>query len=178
MGFFKKTERKQRKEAFDRITKEALEEQKQEKNQINIETISLEQAKDIVNDLDKISDDSYRGSVSYTIFHKSNTIKLYFFADNDEKNLTKEHIELYKSIIENMNFNDDNIVNELKNYYKIDDYKTIEERFRPISIMIFDGGRTGIVFEDLNAEEGWSDREIVVEIKPDISYFGSVEDYA
>lgn len=165
------------KEIFDNVTKEAVEEQKKNSNKSKLELVSLDQLKKIISDLKELSNGSFRGSISYTIFHKSNAIKLYFFADNDEQELTKEHLDIYNSIIEDMTNNDDNIVNQLKNYYKIDNYETIVERFRPISIMIFDGGHAGIVFEDLNVEEGWSDREIVVEIKPNISYFGSVDDY-
>lgn len=182
MGLFKKMKDKkikeqQKKELLEKHRKMFLDEMQKE-NSKNIKVITLEEATSTMGNL-KFNGSFYIGSIEGIIFDKSDFIKLLLFVDDEtEPQITKEHLETYKHIIENQKTIENDIINELKNNYQISDSNEIKNKFKPNSIMIFGNGNSGIEFDDLDEPRGFSSKNIVVEITPKISYYGSVEDYA
>lgn len=186
MGIFRKikekkeaeSQRKMQQEKDFEILKKTIEEQRVAKPQQEYELISFEKAVSIMGGLEHHTG-YYTGIIESTIFDKKENIELYIY-ENDEigTGLTKKHIKTYKYIIENKKKIENEIVNELKKCYEIEDVKKTKNKFRPSSIIIFSNGSSGMELEDLDEPEGISSRKIVVEITPNISYFGSADDYS
>lgn len=186
MGIFRKMKQKKEAESqrkiqqekdFERL-KKAIEEQRIAKLQQEYESISFEKAVSIMGGLEHYTG-YYIGSIESTIFDKKENIELCVYEDDEiETGLTKEHIKTYKYIIENRKKIENEIVNELEKCYEIEDIEKTKNKFRPTSIIIFSNGNSGMEFDDLDEPEGISSKKIVVEITPNISYFGSVDDYS
>lgn len=121
-------------------------------------------------------DNLWRGTTEIGLFGEIRTIKLYIYIDYDEpigsiqesayRQFLSKRIEIEKSV-----------ETELYNAYNLDKSFCLKDRFVPDKFHIHPDGRCGISFMDKNADEGFSDQYIVVSIIPDVSYFGSEDDY-
>ncbi|MBD5111516.1 MAG: hypothetical protein HDT42_03140 [Ruminococcaceae bacterium] len=59
----------------------------------------------------------------------------------------------------------------------MDDDSLLITRFIPILLTLGPKGECGLAFRDFDKPEGWSTAEIVVEIFPEVKYFGDLVGY-
>lgn len=108
------------------------------------EAVKLEDAISTMGNLE-YNGSLYEGRIESTIFGKIDNIKLYVYVDDEtDPNITKAQLETYKHIIENRKNIENDIIKELEKNYKIEDVEKIKTKFKPISIMIFSNGNSGM----------------------------------
>lgn len=121
-------------------------------------------------------DNLWRGTTEIGLFGEIQTIKLYIYIDYDEPIRTIQESAYNQFLAKRIEI-EKSVETELRNAYHLDESFRLEKRFVPDKFHIHPDGRCGISFMDKNADEGFSDQYIVVSIIPDISYFGSEDDY-
>ena len=84
---------------------------------------------------------------------------------------------LYKQYSSNKEDLDKKIVNELVKHYELKDENAAYSRFEPKWLYLFENGSSGLTFLDKEIDEGWSDQYIVVEITPELCWYGPEEEY-
>ena len=111
------------------------------------------------------------------MFERAFEIDLYLYVDDDQKTDITAQLESYRYYRENMEEINSLALKELSGYYKLDNDMDLEKRFRPTTLIIFPNGDVGLSFRDMTEIRGSSCAQMVVELLPKVSFFGSEDDY-
>ena len=88
-----------------------------------------------------------------------------------------EQEEAFREYLSRKNELDVLIASELRKWYGLDESFDLWERFILNRILIHSGGDFGFSFIDTNAPEVRSDRDMVVTVLPEVSFFGDEDDF-
>ncbi len=118
----------------------------------------------------------WKGHIKFELFGKISTVKVLINTEEHDA-VEPEQEEAFLEYISRKEELDALIASELRKGYDLDESFDLCERFELNCILIHSGGDFGFSFIDNNAPEGRSDRDVVVTVIPEVSYFGSEEDY-
>jgi hypothetical protein len=116
------------------------------------------------------------GNMEIEFFGKKNTLDVIIDTEEHEPVETEQE-EAFREYLSRKEELDARIISELRKGYGLDESFDLCERFELNKLLIHSGGDFGFSFIDHNAPEGRSDRDVVVTVLPEVSYFSSEEDY-
>ena len=118
----------------------------------------------------------WKGHIEIEFFGTKSTVKV-LIETEDYEPVEPEQEEAFREYLSRKEELDALIISELRKGYGLDESFNLCERFELTKLLIHSGGDFGFSFIDHNAEEGWSDRDIVVTVLPEVSYFGDEDDF-
>lgn len=118
----------------------------------------------------------WKGNMYLEFFGKKYTVVVLIDTEDYEP-VEPEQEEAFREYLSRKEELDALIASELRKGYGLDESFDLWDRFEFNKILIHSGGDFGFSFIDHNAPEGRSDRDIVVTVIPEVSYFSSEEDF-
>lgn len=118
----------------------------------------------------------WKGHIEIGLFGKKNTVKVLIDTEDNEP-VEPEQEEAFREYLSRKEELDALIISELRKGYGLDENFDLCKRFELNKLLIHSGGDFGFSFIDHNAEEGWSNRDVVVTVLPEVSYFGDEDDF-
>ncbi|MBD5111515.1 MAG: hypothetical protein HDT42_03135 [Ruminococcaceae bacterium] len=120
----------------------------------------------------------WEGKYMTSIFGENVEIDLVVYPDFDDNDkITPETEESFRYYCQHRDDINDKIERELRNEYNLDDTFVMSSRFKPCALILLVEGYCGLAFKDFDEPEGWNTAEIVVEIFPEVKYFGTSDGY-
>ena len=118
----------------------------------------------------------WKGNMEIEFFGKKYKVKVLIDTEDYEPVETEQE-EAFREYLSRKEELDALIASELRKGYNLDENFDLWDRFELNKILIHSGGDFGFSFIDHNAEEGWSNRDEVVTVIPEVSYFGDEDDF-
>lgn len=120
----------------------------------------------------------WKGFIETEMFGIKSTVKVLIYTEEDDSEYVEpEQQQAFREYLSRKEEIDPLIGSELRRGYDLDDSFVLSDRFEFDSIHILTGGDVGFSFIDNTAEEGWSNRNVVVNVIPVVSYFGDEDDF-
>ncbi len=120
----------------------------------------------------------WKGFIETELFGIKSTVTVLIYTEEDEGEYVEpEQQQSFREYLSRKKEIDPIIESELRRGYDLDDNFVLSDRFVFDSIHIHSGGDFGFSFTDNNATEGFSNRNVIVCVMPEVSYFGDEDDY-
>ena len=120
----------------------------------------------------------WKGFIETELFGIKSTVKVLIYTEEDDgEYVESEQQQAFRKYLSCKNEIDPLIESELRRGYGLDDSFVLSDRFIFDSIHIHSGGDFGFSFIDNTAPEGRSDRNMVVTVIPEVSFFGDEDDF-
>ena len=121
----------------------------------------------------------WKGFIETELFGIKSTVKVLIYTEEDDSEYVEpEQQQAFREYLSRKEELDALIISELRKGYGLDESFDLCKRFELNKLIIHSGGDFGFSFIDHNAEEGWSNRDVVVTVLPEVSYFGDEDDFA